>query len=546
MRLISAINAGRGVTLIALALMVVAVSPSEAAQKRKRGPINAKVAVDLTRASAATITAAAGGTVSVRARNGTKMTVKFPPGAVAQDTLVSAAPVTRLASGPTRKGLLAGVQLQPEGLVLLKPATVSFARRGKAPKRTRLVFVGSQGDGRDLHLLPPPVRAKGRGKQRRFVPTGRPVVSITHFSTVDALDWSNATMADINAILYPELGVHRLSQELSKLLLDKDATEQDLIDAYERERKRFIDPLVQLSLARLKTGCSVAAIRGAKETLGIALSFSRQMELLGLGLDTSIPFLSEMLTEAAVCMVTLCPKAGDPTAGAFFVGLARQLQLLGAGNQALFDALIENMERCGAYEVRIDARINTSHPDSGAFSFRVVGKVKVVPSATAFAGETPRPRGPLEYTETSGLLPSLCHNIAISRTTNGEFELSEVSLTLFDPDRPTSDPVSSLRITITLQPMETYHSTLTGVPDCPPVPPPDFDAPRWELGFYDEHPGFTFPGIDFVRDAPPVFAIAVYGPRTINVDGETISENTLIEIVHTPLPSVPLPGATAG
>ena len=41
--------------------------------------------------------------------------------------------------------------------------------------------------------------------------------------------------------------------------------------------------------------------------------------------------------------------------------------------------------------------------------------------------------------------------------------------------------------------------------------------------------------------APPVFAIAVYGPRTIIVDSETISENTLIEIVHTPLAPVPLP-----
>ena len=60
-------------------------------------------------------------------------------------------------------------------------------------------------------------------------------MTITHFSTVDAFDWSNATVADLDAILYPELGVDRLSQEISKLLKDPKTTEQDLLDVYERE-----------------------------------------------------------------------------------------------------------------------------------------------------------------------------------------------------------------------------------------------------------------------------------------------------------------------
>ena len=83
--------------------------------------------------------------------------------------------MTRLSSRKTRKGLLAGVQLQPEGLDLLKPATVRFTRRGKGAKGTRLVFVGTKGTGRDL--VPPstagalqgarqgaPVRAHGAAR----------------------------------------------------------------------------------------------------------------------------------------------------------------------------------------------------------------------------------------------------------------------------------------------------------------------------------------------------------------------------------------------
>ena len=42
-----------------------------------------------------------------------------------------------------------------------------------------------------------------------------------------------------------------------------------------------------------------------------------------------------------------------------------------------------------------------------------------------------------------------------------------------------------------------------------------------------------------------MFALAVYSPHTIVNGEDTISENTKIEIVHTPLPPVPLPGASA-
>lgn len=522
--------------------MSAAAAPSEAADNRKRGPINAKVAVDQKRAANVLITAAAGGSIALRARNGTNVVVTFPAGAVAQDTRVTAALVTRLASRITGKGLLTGVQLQPEGLVLLKPATVRFSRRGVAPRGTRLVFVGSQGNGRDLYRLPPPVRSKGRGTARRYVPTGRPVVSITHFSTVDAFDWSNATVEDIDAILYPELGVHRLSQELSKLFNDPNTTDHDLQEAYDREYKRFIEPLLKVASAGLRSSCSVASIRRAQNALSIGLSFTRQMQVAGQASDSAVPLLASVITEAAVCMGKLCPTTGDPTAGAFFVSLARQLQLLGAGNAAFFEALITNMELCGAFEVRIDARIDTTGP-SGTYSFRVVGTAQVIPSATI--GPQPRPRAPLEFTAVSGSLASLCHVVGISKTVNGEFEVSDVVLTLFDPQRPNSDPVRSLRITITVQPTETYHSTSTGVEGCPETPPPEFDAPGWWLGFEAEHPGFTFPGADFVRDAAPVFALAVYSPHTIVNGEDTISENTKIEIVHTPLPPVPLPEASA-
>ncbi len=521
-----------------LVVLLVAVGLTAAPASAKRGPINTKVTVAGKRASAQ-ITAAAGGSISLKARNGTKVTVRFPAGAMAQDTLVSAALVTKLSSRKTRKGLLAGVQLQPEGLDLLKPATVRFARRGKGAKGTRLVFVGTKGTGRDLYRLPPPVRSKGKGKARRFAPTGRPVVTITHFSTVDAFDWSNATVADLDAILYPELGVDRLSQEISKLLKDPKTTEQDLLDVYEREYKRFIDPLVKVASSRLRTSCSVPAIRGAIVATRIALSFERQLQLLGLSVGSSVAGLASMITDAATCMVSLCPKSGDPRAATYFISLSRQLQLVGAGSDALFAALFENMKRCGAYELRIDARIDTTAPDS-TFSARVAGTAKVVPTGTENSALPVR--GPLEYTARSGHTSSFCVVTDVTATTNGEFELDDVQFSAFDPEKPNNDPVLSVKIKITVPPMETYHATPTGAQNCGTMAPPDYMAAAWYAGFYAEHLDFTFPGTDFVRDAAPVFALAVYSPRTIVIPpGGSISENTLVQIVHTPQPPVPLP-----
>ena len=227
-------------------------------------------------------------------------------------------------------------------------------------------------------------------------------MTINHFSTVDAFDWSTATVADLDAILYPELGVDRLSQEIAKLLKDRNTTEQDLRDVYEREYKRFIESLSRWASARLKTSCSVPAIRGAIVATRVALSFERQLQLLGLSTGWMVASLFSMITEAATCMVTLCPKSGDPRAATYFLSLARQLALVGAGDDALFAALFENMKRCGAYELRIDWRIDTTEPES-TFSARVSGTAKVVPTGTESG--TLAVRGALDYTAFSGSSP---------------------------------------------------------------------------------------------------------------------------------------------
>jgi len=522
----------------AIALAIGATPTSATAKKPQRGPIHAKVVVSEARSSSAFVTVTGGGTIKVKARNGTKMTVKFPPEAVLEDTLVTAAPLKKVKSKVTDEGMVAGIQLLPEGLQLAKPATVRFARKGKAAKRTRIGFMGSEGDGRDLHLLPPPVRLKGRGEKRKFVPTGGPVVSITHFSTVSAFDWSTATLQDIQAILYPGAGIHRMQQAVAEILR-RGLDSEELVEAYELERKRLIDPLLDQALAALRTTCSVKALRGANTAISIALSFDRQLQLLGIQAVSALPIVAEMFAAAGDCMVSLCPKLGDPTAGTYLLFLARQLAVLGGGDD-FYEALFENMYRCGAYELHIDSRMYLESAQGG-FTYQVVGKVKVVPRPETFGANTPRPRGPLEFKAASGSVTNDCGSVQLTNTTDGEFQLSDIEMVLFNPEKPAADPLVSLQIAVIKGPTETYQEFFTD-PDC--IDPKTDVAALWFTGFHFQHPGFAFDGADFLPDDPPVFAIGVFGPNTkpfVFYAFGTIRENTKIEIIHTPEPPVAMP-----
>jgi hypothetical protein len=516
---------------------LIMLAPGAEAARQKPGPINAEVRVDQGRTAGATITQAAGGKIVVTARDGTKVTITFPAGAVLDDTAVTATPVTELASRYTRRGLLAGVQLEPEGLQLVRPAKVRFARRGKAPKGTGMVFVGSLGDGADLYRLPPPTRIRGKGTKAVVVPVEGSVVPIDHFSTVEAFDWSTAKVAELDAINRPALGLHQLSQDIAELLAEKPAPDpKKLAKMMERHRQRFIVPLIEAALNGLKSSCSTKSIARARSALQTALAFDRQAQLLGTAIERSDGNAAPLMAEVGRCMSTLCTQLADPRITTYLLSLSRQLRLLGAGyNAAFFDALYENAINCGVYEIRLDSRIDWAGPQGYDYSMRVKGTAKVVPLT-----QTP-PRGPVEYVSTSGSATQECVVTTISGTKNGEFVVQQADLGAFDPDSPSNDRVVRVTINLSVIPMETYTGTLTGAPNCPTEQPASIDQPLWFFGFQSHHLGFTFPASEWLPDNAPVFASAIYPGRVIPVGDLSITENTKLEIVHTPDPPVPVP-----
>jgi hypothetical protein len=522
------------VPVLLLALGVAIAAPAAAAAKPKPGPIDATVEVDRSKAVSQTITPAAGGTISLETGRG-RLSIEFAPNTVAEDTTVTATPVTKLDSPRTRKGLVAGVQLGPEGLQLGRPATVSLDRKGKAPKGTSLVAVGSEGDGSDVYRLPPPVKQKGKGRKATLVPTGEPKVFITHFSTVEFFAWGTRTIKQLDGINHPEVGIHQVHQEISEILGDKSnpTRQQDAKNRLDELREQLIDPLVQTALLRLRPPCSVSAIEYAQTVMRTTLMFERQVQLMGAGFVPSSD-ASTLLEQIGTCMASLCPTIGDPRIGSYFLSVLRNIQIMGGFDGAFYDAMIENAFRCAAFEVRLDEHITYFSPN-GNYELRTAGAAKVKPTRDGGTVITP---GPLPYNEASGTITAGCVKDEIESTNPGVLGVQSVELTAFDPDQQSNDRVASLRLRFPTAPSENIRST--GSHPCAPGPTHSTQA-IWHTGFGVFHPQFQFPGTDFLPGEPPVFATAIYPGREFSSGGGGFRENGKIELVHTPEQPIPVP-----
>jgi hypothetical protein len=97
---------------------------------------------------------ASGGTLAVRTANGTAFTLVVPAGALSQDVQITMTPVTAIGRSPFRRPIVGAVQLQPEGLLFLRTATLTIRPRRSASLRLLAPF-SARGDGRSFHPYPP-------------------------------------------------------------------------------------------------------------------------------------------------------------------------------------------------------------------------------------------------------------------------------------------------------------------------------------------------------------------------------------------------------
>jgi hypothetical protein len=116
-------------------------------------PLTVTPSADPTHSARAVISAANGGTITTTGADGTIFTFTLPPNALLSDEEISMTPVSALNDLPSGGTFVAGVEFQPEGLILMQPGMLTIAPK-TAPPSSELLAYGYQSGGGDFHLEP--------------------------------------------------------------------------------------------------------------------------------------------------------------------------------------------------------------------------------------------------------------------------------------------------------------------------------------------------------------------------------------------------------
>lgn len=116
-------------------------------------PVNVTEHLETGRTTTATLDAK-GGTVVATGSDGTSFTLVVPPDALLVSQRISLTPVQTIVGLPYHGGLSAAVHLEPDGLTLFKPATLTIRGNKPAPARYGQIGFEYQGSGTGLHFYP--------------------------------------------------------------------------------------------------------------------------------------------------------------------------------------------------------------------------------------------------------------------------------------------------------------------------------------------------------------------------------------------------------
>jgi hypothetical protein len=116
-------------------------------------PLSIEVAVDSSRAMTKTISTE-GGMLTATAASGVRFTLTFGPDALLSDEEIVMTPLNAADGMPLSGGLAAGVQLAPDGLLLMHPVTLTIEGAPSPAAGLRSVGFGYEGNGDEFHLRP--------------------------------------------------------------------------------------------------------------------------------------------------------------------------------------------------------------------------------------------------------------------------------------------------------------------------------------------------------------------------------------------------------
>jgi hypothetical protein len=367
-----------------------------------RGGYSVAPVVDSGNASSADMDPA-GGTVTATGADGTVFILELPPQALPRPETITLTPVSRIDHFPFSGGLAAGVEIEPSGLALLLPATLTIQPASAPPADRALPYSYSPG-GEDFILYP---RDPDSSSLRL------PLVKFGGYGVGlgGATDAANQADRIPTATLSPYL--QRYAHETyrhSLGLVTRTQLADSAIQIYRQAYSELVAPLLnptgaaatEPSLAAKAETCVLVDRDGheynPKEGLLTWIGIAYQRRMTGAAdADEAESEIDGVLDALKACFYEAfnkCLTNSDPYAVLFMLDLVHDLQSLGVDDPRL-TAFTEDslLDRCLRFELDFESKLVEEANRSGvAGTERLKYRSQHVPLRFSYGGNDYAPR----------------------------------------------------------------------------------------------------------------------------------------------------------
>jgi len=244
--------------LVRLLLLTVAVYLP--ASVGAQGPLNVTPTLDSSHAATHMFRAALGGTLTTSGADGTVFTLTIPANALLSDESITMTPMLSVDGLPVSGGFVAGVQLEPDGLRLFRPATLTIQPPVPVPVDQQAPF-SYHSSGQDFSFYP---LAMGSGI----------TFNLVHFSGEGLGQGSQTQSFTPND---PESGLQNQAAQLINQERACPGCDPQFQSKLQALFQQYFDQVVVPLINQALTDDSVAV-----SAIAQALAWARQIELLGL------------------------------------------------------------------------------------------------------------------------------------------------------------------------------------------------------------------------------------------------------------------------
>lgn len=294
-------------------------------------------------------------TITATAADGTTYTLQLPKDALLESEAITMTPVSAVPGLPMSGGLVAGVQIEPHGLMLQQPATLTIVSPNAGPIAQQTPFLFHE-DGEDFHLYPPAMPEPGddantlRLQLFHFSTPGFGLASLTDRTEV-AAHVPERLRSQVESVVAEAAREARASGSTSG---DWQAEVGAVLDTY-------YDQVVRPHLADAEQSPALG-----RKAIAEALAWSRQVQLLG---DEDNPRHAEIMERVIRILEAMleqmwnrCSLNHDMAAIAELVSMTRQAQLL---RLPMAEESLDKAQRCAHFEVRFTSRVTHTNSWSG-------------------------------------------------------------------------------------------------------------------------------------------------------------------------------------